>query len=297
MKRKIIAQAGKANTITLPIDWVRENGLKAGSEVDVQAVERSLVINAQGSVARKKASVNADGLTTRSIRLMINALYARGVDEIQVVSRKDISGMLVEDLSQNIGFALVGRDGDAYTIRDVSGADYSDLDSIYRHTFQTIIRFAKDAALDMFGPREQTLDGLKARDLEVNKLSLFLQRAVAKMAHPDNVQGKVMFAAAFQLEKIGDEVERSWRHAITKKPRKELKKVAEQAITTLEAAFSLQNDRRKIDDIYKLRDKTRQSWLALKQDASTLSCGRHLVALSEEAGDLTIVTLMRMPRK
>lgn len=302
MKRKVIKQANSAHTITLPIDWVRANALTAGSEIDVQAVERSLVITAGGPTALTKAEIDVNGLSDRAIKIHISALYSRGVDEITVRSKRDIATLLVQGLNQNLGYALVGHERDAYVIRDIGGANYGDLEGIYKHTFQSIITFAHDAVADVFGKRSQTREGLQERDREINKLTYYLQRAVAKMAHPDSTQGKVMFASAYELEKIADEVERFWRNTIllkksatASKAPSALKSVAHNAIATLEAAFALryQFKGRDVDTLYQLRDKTRASWLCLKQDEPTLKIGRHIVRLAEEAADLNHLTLMR----
>ena len=50
MKRKVIKQASQAYTITLPIDWVRQNQISNKSEVDVTVSERSLIIGVFSTV-------------------------------------------------------------------------------------------------------------------------------------------------------------------------------------------------------------------------------------------------------
>jgi phosphate uptake regulator len=296
MKRKVIRQANQAHTITLPIDWVRQNALTAGSELDVNVVDRSLIISTGGKMALTTAAIDANNLSDRALQIHISALYSRGVDEITVRSRKDIATLIVHALQQNVGYALVGHDGDAYTIRDIGGANYEDLDGIYKHTFHSIISYAQDAINDTFGKRSETHESLKARDREINKLCFYLQRAVAKMAYPDATQSKVMFASAYQLEKVADNIERFWRDAILhKKAVPGLKPVAQHALATLHAAFALryQFKGKDVDTIFELRNKTRESWLRLKQDEPTLIIGRHIVRLAEEAADLNHLTLMR----
>ncbi len=297
MKRKVIKQANSAHTITLPIDWVRANALDAGSELDVQVVDRSLIVSTGGKMALIKAAIDVNGLSDRAIKVHISALYSKGVDEIAVRCKRDIAALLVQGLNQNMGYALIGHERDSYTIRDIGGANYGDLDGIYKHTFQSIIKFADDAAVDIFGKRTQTREGLQERDREINKLTYYLQRAVAKMAHPDSTQGKIMFASAYELEKIADEVERLWRNTILLKNQAPapLKPVMQNALATLRAAFTLryQYNSSDVDNLYALRDKTRASWFKLKQDEPTLKIGRHIVRLAEESADLNHLTLMR----
>jgi len=124
MKRKIIKQAGKAFTITLPVEWIRQNDLSEKSEIDLEIRDKSLVITSGRRVAGEKVKIDVNEASRRNIARIINALYARGVDEIEMLSAKDISSVLSQLLNQNLGYALVKQSGNSFVIRDIGGGSY-----------------------------------------------------------------------------------------------------------------------------------------------------------------------------
>jgi phosphate uptake regulator len=204
MKRRVVKQANQAYTITLPIDWVRKNKIDKKLEIDVNENERTLVINSEGTVDGGKIKLDVRNLCSRNIHIHINALYAKGVDEIEITSDKDISGLIIKATSNLMGYALVKQEGYNYLIKDVGGVGYSDLDEIFKRVFQMVILFYESAFSDIFGKSEETLDTLKSRDQEVNKFCLYLQRAINKSSYPDAINGRTLFTYSFVLEQIGD---------------------------------------------------------------------------------------------
>jgi phosphate uptake regulator len=297
MKRKIIKQANQAYTITLPIDWVRKNQIDKNSEVDVAAEGKTLVINSENSVAGGKIGIDMNGIKGKNIGGVLNALYAKGIDEISFKSKEDISNDIVNYLAQNLGYALVEQKQDIYIIKDIKTGETKDLDEIFKRVFQIILLFYESAIKDIFGEEKETIEGLDKRDQEVNKFCLFLQRAINKSSYPDPIKGRALFTYSFCLEKIGDEIHRLWRTNIKYKIKKskEIKELLELSLSGLENAFELyyQFNLSKPGEIFKIRENTREKAMELKKlDAITLRFARHAVKIAEDCGDLTPLTLM-----
>ena len=299
MKRKLIKQANQAFTITLPIDWVRKNKLSEQSEVDVAVGEKSLTISTEGTITGGSVSIRVDGLGKKNLYLHIGAAYAKGFDEVKIVSEKEISPELSRILSGTIGFALVSQRKETYIIKDVSGGNYTDLDEIFKRVFQMILLFYEAAISDIFGKREATIEDLHARDFEVNKFCLFLERAINCRSYSDTINGRVLFTYSFALEKISDEIERLWRTSI-KYDIKQSPAIKELMIASKESvqkAFELyyHTQGKKVEEVYAIRDKIREdSLLSLSQtDAHTARFVRHVIKIAEDAADLTHLSLMR----
>lgn len=293
MRRKVIQQAKSAYTLTLPIEWVRENNLEKSREVDVEMQGRSLVVSNTGDVTEKRASLDVSGFLTKNIYLHINSLYARGVDEIEVIADRDISSVITGHLNHLVGYALVSQAGHRYVLRDIGGTGSFDLDTVFKHVFQSVILFFQSAIEDVFGKQKETLRGLTSRDLEVNKLCLYLQRAINKMSYGDAVKGRALFTYSFELEKISDDVLRFWRMNIEKKPRKssELKVLATQCFELLGKAFdqyysfsSLQ-----LEALYALRKKIRTGVSRIK---SRDNMANFILKIAEGILDLNQLTIM-----
>lgn len=298
MRRSVIKQASQSYTVTLPIAWVRKTGVDKSREVDVNEVEKALVISTTNVVAGEKIALDAKGMGSRSLYLHVNALYARGVDEIEITSDKDISSKLIGHLDQTIGYAVVKQRGNTCVIRDMSGSSSQDLDEIFKRVFQMVLSFYDAAIEDIAWKSNETFEGLKVRDHEVNKFALYLQRAINKLGYPDSVQGRTLFAYSFMLEKLGDEVERLWRCHLEKgiKTTPALVALMRQSRAVLEEAFHIyyQHKTSRIDDLYKLRNAVREAAAQLgKLDPITADAVRHIIKIADDCGDLTQLSLMK----
>lgn len=298
VKRKIIKQANQAYTITLPIEWVRQNNIDKNSEVEVSLADKSLVISNIGRVEIKKKKIDVSGLQKRTITRLVQAIYAKGIDELELTSKEDISGELVRCLRDTIGFALVSQSGESYIIKDVGGGTYSDLDEIFKRVFQMILLFYDSAIKDVFGKEKETENGVDSRDSEINKFCLYLERAISKMSYPDPVNGRVLFAYSFCLEKLGDEIHRLWRTNIKYDVKKTpaLKELVELSNKGLSDAFEFyyQFNPAAVEKVYSTRETVRaKSLLLLKTDAHTARFVRHAVKIVEDAADLSQLNLMK----
>jgi len=298
MKRKIIKQASQAYTITLPIDWVRNNNLDEKSEVNVDVVEKSLIISHDKRILGERVKINVSGLNERNIIRHISALYAKGADEIEIESDKDISQIIINRINQHMGYAIISQDKNKTVIKDVSGTPQSDLDEIFKRVFQMILSFYDSAKNDIFGKESETIESLKSRDMEINKFCLYLQRAVNKMSYSDPLNGRVLFAYSFEIEKIGDEIERLWRTNIKYDVKKTpyLKKVLDLVGECLNLAFDFyyQTNPKISEKMYELREEVREMAMEKpKTNEFTARLMRHATKIAEEAADLNHLTLIR----
>ena len=294
MKRKVIKQAGGAYTLTLPIDWVRANGISEKSEVDVLVEGRSLTVSNCGKVGGRKAKINLNGFEPKNVYRYINALYALGYDEIEISSERDISSALIKLLNTLIGYVLVSNEGSKYVIKDIGGGCNSDLDEVFKRAFQAVLLFYDSAIKDIFGKGEETNESLRVRDLEVNKLCLYLQRAINKMSYSDPVRGRILFSYSVNLEQMGDEVCRLWRYNIFNKKMKNepLRKIVEMSKLCLDKSFDLfyRPNSLEVEKLYDLREKLRKE-IELSKNPNKMTY--QALRIAEGAVDLSHLTLMK----
>jgi len=299
MRRKVIKQASQAYTITLPIEWVRQNKINEKTELEVTPEEKSLIITSTtGKVEGGKISIDVSEINSRIIQIMISSLFAKGLDEIEIISNKNISEKLTSACANTLGYAVVSQEKNKWIIRDIGSANYSDIDEIFKRIFQMILAFYDSAIQDIFGEEKETEDNLKLRDREVNKFCLYLQRAVNKMSYPNTVDGRALFTYSFELEKLGDEIERLWRTNIKYdvKKTKQLKELAELVKSGLDQAFDayFMFSLDKVGECSKIREQVREDSLEYyKANSETMRFIRHLVKIVEEANDLTPLNIMR----
>jgi phosphate uptake regulator len=297
MRRRLIKQAGQAYTITLPIEWIRKNGLEKSGEVELDINEKSITIKTDSRAFGKKEKIDITGMNKRMIYQSLCASYVKGTDEIEILSKEDFSGNINEMISNLLGFALVEQNKNKYIIKDLNFGDYPHLDEIFKRVFQMILLFYESAIRDVFGRQEEKIEGLKARDIEVNKFCLYLQRAINKSSYPDLLKGRALFSYSFELEKISDEIERFWRTNVKYSPKKneDIKKLANLSFRGLELAFdALYNiNKNALSEIYIIREKIRDKSMQIKiNDSNSIRLIRHIVKICEEAADLNHLTLL-----
>jgi len=297
MKRKVIKQANQAYTITLPIDWVRKNSIDKNNEVDIIVKEKVLIINSDNPVVGGKAKVDINNLCSKSIYRVLISLYAKGIDEIELICREDKTQKIIRFLNNLLGYALVEQKEDVYVIKDLKCGETKNLDEVFKRVFQMILNFYESAIKDIFGERKETLEGTVARDFEVNKFSLFLQRAINKMSYSKSIKGRALFTYSFELERVGDEINRLWKTSIKHKIKlnKQIQDLAKLSLEALGAAFEFyyQFNPKKIKKVYDLRDKVRKNSMKLtKLDTMTMRFVRHIINISEYAADFSHLALL-----
>lgn len=298
MKRKVIKQANQAYTITLPVDWARKNNLDRNPEIDLLVNEKNIIISTSNQVLGGNVKINLSGFKRRTIAVIINSLYAKGIDEIEVTSDEEISSIITSSLRYLNGYALVSHSGNKYVLKDIGGGNYQNLDEIFKRVFQMVLIFYDSAINDIFGKENEGLEDLDSRDLEVNKFCLFLERAINKMSYPNPIDGRTLFTFAFELEQIGDEIHRLWRTNIEKNPKKtqKLKEILELSKSCLEKSFDIyyQFSLEGFQQISLIRDRVRElAALTNKLDYHTARMLRYAVKIAEESVDISHLTLMK----
>lgn len=299
MRRKIIKQASQAYTITLPIEWVRQNNLeRKDAEIEVSIADKSLIIKNTGKVELKKAKLILDNLDPPNLWSKFNALYASGIDEIEIESKENISNLLRRVISEDIGYALVSQEKGKYIVKDLGGGNNQNIDEIFKQVFQIVLMFYDSAIEDIFGKENETRESLESRDKEINKFCLYLQRQINKMSYSDPIRGRVLFTYSFALEKIGDEILRLWRTNIEHKiPKNEkIKEIIEFSRQSLDLVFEFYYnlETNTGEKIYNLKNKARKELLSLsKIDAKTARFLHYALQIIEDSADLTHLNLMK----
>ena len=299
VRRKIIKQANQAYTLTLPINWIRENNLnKKDSEVDVSVQDKSLTVTNTGGISIKKFKFSLDNTNERALWTRFNALYAKGIDEIEISSNKEISSIIIESITQTLGYALVSQSKGIYVVKDIGGSNYSNIDEIFKRVFQMVLMFYDSAIEDIFGKEKETRESLSKRDEEINKFCLYLQRAINKMSYSDPVQGRILFTYSFALEKIGDEILRLWRTNIEQDIKKndkirEIVNISRQGLDLVfDFYYSFNSEIG--NKIHVLKDRARKLALSLdKIDGSTSRFIHYVLQIIEDSADLSHLNLMK----
>jgi len=82
MERKVIQLGPSTLALTLPSKWVKEKGIKKGSELEIQAKGDKLTISSASREEIQSISLDVSTLDKRAIGWLMSALHTYGYDEI-----------------------------------------------------------------------------------------------------------------------------------------------------------------------------------------------------------------------
>lgn len=223
MKRKLIRQGDKSHgsyTITLPSKWVKNFGLKAGDELDVDESGSSLVIGAnRGPALPKIVRIDARGFKITQLRRNIAEAYRSGAETIEVrytndtlyhsrtmrqtTTRKEIEDLVSAEL---FGMEIERATPDLFVIKQFSEALEGEFDTAIRKVFlklQEQVDFTISALTSL---KEEELRDIWVYDRSINKFCNFCMRILNKKGYHNIRTQNEMYTGLVQLELIGDAI-------------------------------------------------------------------------------------------
>ena len=138
MQRKIIKQGNNSYTLTLPIDWVRENELDKTLNVNVNREENSIVISADSTRKEREITVDMKNKSERLVRVVLNNLYRSGYTKIVIENYKEEKFIDEFVSSRLLGFEVVKIEKDRLTIKNIAEPSPDNFNSILRKVFLII---------------------------------------------------------------------------------------------------------------------------------------------------------------
>ena len=216
MKRNIIQLASSTLVVSLPIQWVREFGIKKGDEVFLELSEGNIIIRLSKDKKINAVTLDVNGYGRFILRLII-CLYTSGYDHI-TLRYKNISDLrLIEKvLKDSIGYEIIEQ-GKSYCVIKIITTE---LEDEFTNTLRRLFLVTKNV-IDSTGVYLKTNDyrGLKSiPDLEItiNRLTNFSLRMILKNK---NLKDKTpfLYSAVNALEKTADEYKFLVYHIIDSK--------------------------------------------------------------------------------
>ncbi|NIO44128.1 MAG: hypothetical protein GTN36_01040 [Candidatus Aenigmarchaeota archaeon] len=223
MKRKAV-QLGKATLVmSLPAKWIREQGISAGDELEVDQNNSKLIISTQKhkfeplrttveikNTEKPRGDDSEPFITTFNERLLI-ARYIKGYDEITILGDTtklyDVINRRVKNL---IGMEIVSQTENMFLIRDLGISSEQPFDQIIRRCF-LMIRTMLEDVLKTKGNTDA--GSMHDRDQTVNRFVYLLLRKLNKeLRHPSgNINIETIphrYSEVLLIEHISDDVAR-----------------------------------------------------------------------------------------
>lgn len=205
MRRKLIWQGNNSATLTLPINWVREKGLKEGAEIDVIRSGEHLMIGANERQKKKKISVEFKKNVKGAVKKLLASLYRNGYDEILINHNYHEIEKYAHKMvwTQLVGFEMIKKGEKQFLLKDIADLNPESFPVLFKKSFLLLLNFSEEIAHYL---RKQDVAGLAeviSLDREINKTTNLCIRMLNKKMNDKNK----IFAYTYMLrsmELLGD---------------------------------------------------------------------------------------------
>lgn len=254
MRRRVVQQGPTTLMVSLPIKWVRRNGLRKGDELEVTERGRSLLVRTQSPSAAMAAELVLDTQDELYLWRRLQPLYALGYTEITVRSGNPKVLSLAQQLaiSSLIGFEAVGHTQESVTLRAISAELDEHFPLLCKRVFLNLLQMS--TLLAHIFERKGDLDSLLAIELSNNRHTLFLKRVLLRGDVGDSATTAILYSIVVFLEKIANEFKYLGRHIANTKVSARMRKAyprIEQLLKDVSDQFAHIHERRTREIILK----------------------------------------------
>jgi phosphate uptake regulator len=263
MEKKLTAQGPKdrkSYTVTLPIEWVKKEGLDKRRQVELDIVGNKVVISPRKG-AGERVLIDGDDYASSLIRVL-QGIYRSGVNETKLRFKnskilEETSDIIEQKL---IGYEIVEHKKDYLIIKDITKESEEEFKTVFRRLFLLLLELSES---------EDAVQ-IKIVDKNIKRLINYCQRILIKRGHSEFLKTPLYYLMLDRLEKIGDEFKWLSCVKITKKKDKDyLKEIRGIMRTAYEVFYKF--DSRKYNTIvrksYNLKNEIK---LGEKVDRATI---------------------------
>lgn len=200
MHRKLVKQGPATLTVSVPIDWVRENGLSAGNEVAVSVENNAVIISAVDSTFQtKRITVDAKGFSERLLGNVLRTLHRKGYDEVTLLTLPGQFAWVIRYMEISLlGYEVVEQRGERTVLRFVTRVVAEELGTLTRRAFLVTLSLADGTAS---GEEKKALLALEETN---NRITNYCERVLIQhLAQEEDAMFK--YSIIWLLEKIADE--------------------------------------------------------------------------------------------
>ena len=214
MKRKLVQQGPTTLMVSLPSQWIKQNNLKKGNDVDIEQEKDSLMIYAKAPET-KYETVNIDlSELPRLTERIITSHFNKGTDEIHIkFPNSNTFNKIQKAMDFIVGFEIIEQKENSCILKSISTFSMDDFDKMVRRVFFMLFDMS-DSLLDALKKKEyQRLEKIALLEETNNKFTNFCKRLLNKNIYKDQKTTNVMYVIVRYLEKLADEYKYICQHA------------------------------------------------------------------------------------
>ena len=198
MEKKLTAQGPrdrKSYTVTLPIEWVKQQGLDKTKSVELDIVGNKAIISRHKE--KEQMVIIKGGDYPTSMIKVLQGLYRAGVSEV----RLDLAdNSLVEEIldimdKKLIGYEIIEQKKDYLIIKDITKESEEDFRIVFRRIFLLLLELSES----------NDIVQIRVLDRNIKKLINYCQRILMKKGHVEFTKTPLYYLVLDRLEKLKDE--------------------------------------------------------------------------------------------
>jgi len=212
LRRKINKVGKDTLTVSLPKDWALKNGLKKGTEVEIDVKDHTLTVFGKMKTGEKTVEIEAQD-DPESLFRLVRASYFQGADEIKVKFKNKNSMELVEKhLDYFIGFEVIERTSAYWILRSIADIREGEFEKVLKRLFNLVGSMGIYLYESYKKGKLNTFDHIYKLELTVNKLYIFCSRYTNSSGWKQFKTPTLYYILVQKLESIADAFESISQH-------------------------------------------------------------------------------------
>jgi phosphate uptake regulator len=212
MKRKVVQHGPSTLIISLPSNWIKQNNVKRGDELDVGEQDAMLVIESGSNVSTRSMTQNISTLDPYLVKTFLARIYQKGYDRAYIVHNNPLLLKKIQEKTlELIGYEIIEQNNKYCMIQSISSHIELDFDNSLKKAF-TITKQMLEIAIKAYEDKnDAALEGLRIMDFEVNRSCYFCLRQINKEQYigtEQTQQSHILYSIIESLEHLGDDMVR-----------------------------------------------------------------------------------------
>ncbi|MFA6889139.1 MAG: AbrB/MazE/SpoVT family DNA-binding domain-containing protein [Candidatus Woesearchaeota archaeon] len=118
MKRKLVKQGEVTLMVSLPSQWIKQNSLKQGDEVDIAIVDNKAIVSGIGELPLRSITFSITHDTQQNMRILIASAYKAGYEEIILDLKTTVSLEKINEIIASFtGLEVVSQTDEKYILK------------------------------------------------------------------------------------------------------------------------------------------------------------------------------------
>ncbi len=189
MRRKIVLNGPSSLTVSLPTQWIKQNNVSKGDEIEISEEDNNLILTAVNNAHKNKSiELSFDNLNKAARNNILLGLYINGYDEIKInFSEADYSKSIFAYLTSNhLGFEILKQEANYLIVKNITTPNLSEMNNLFRRMFRILIEYMRKISHIMSATDDMTETPLLYKT-SIDRYSNYCKRMAMSLGYKKSV--------------------------------------------------------------------------------------------------------------